>query len=617
MDMNRRALGLALLLAVAAATAGLGTAVPEAQLRVSDVGVDPATPVAGEPVTLTPTVESSVGSDQAATVDRVTARVDGRVIGEQTDLGALSPGDDVTVPVTTTFDEPGEYTVTFTVEGTDEDGDDVTVTRRETVVVSPVPDVRLTVTDTDVQPATPTAGAPVTVPVSVDSSGGSTQPLTVDRVSLVDGNETLATAGDLGALSVGDGITVPLTTTFDEPGVRNLTVVFEGTNDNGERVVARQPLTIPVEAGSPAVETRDVRAVEGVASAVEVVVANPTEATLRNIAVTVDGEGVEPIVDRRVVPTLASGATTNLSFDVRPDIAGETILRTNVSYTTAAGTEAALSDSAVLSAAPRESSVAVRVRTIEAQEQSNQPNLDAGVGGFLDTGDQGDEQEGQEGDLRVTVANVGNAPITNVVLRPRAANRSLGARPVTDRLAPNSEQSVTVSLERTPPAEVVFEASYTVAGNESSAQATFDPFPDRGRVTVTGVDVQDSGDELEITGDVGNPGQAEVSGVVVRVANTDNVTPALGGQDFFVGAIEGNSFAPFELAATADENATDLTLEVEYLVAGDPRTETLQVPVTDVSRSSGDGGPPALLFVGILLVFLLLVGTTIYLARRS
>jgi len=615
--MTRRALLFAVSLVVATAAVGVGTAVPDARLRISDVGTDPGTPVAGEPVTLSPTIESSAGSDEAVTVDTVTAEADGEVIGEQTDVGSLSPGDDLTVPVTTTFDDPGEYTVTFTVEGTDEDGDEVTVTVEETVTVSPVPDVRLTVDDVDVQPETPTAGAPVTVPVSVDSSGGSTQPVEVDRVSLLDGDETLVTADDLGSLSVGDGITVPLTTSFEQPGAKNLTVAFEGTNANDETVRARLPVTIPVERGAPAIDTRTRPAIEGVASPVTVFVGNPTEATLRNVAVTVDAAGIEPLIDRRVIPALQAGASTNLSFDVRPTSVGETLLETSVSYTTAAGTTASMEEIDRLSIDQLEEDVSVRVETVDAQPESTQPDLTSGVEGFLDTGQDQEQQEGEEGDLRVTVSNLGNAPITDVVVDPRAGSQSLGARPVAETVAPNAEASVTVSIERTPPAEIVFETTYGIGGAESTTEASFDPLPNRGRVAVTGVDVEADGDELEITGDIGNPGDGEVSGVVVSVADTEGVTPALGGQDFFVGAIEGNSFAPFELAARADENATALTLEVEYLVGGDPRTETLQVPMTDVSDSSGDDNPPVLLLLGFVVLFFIATGTTIIIATRS
>lgn len=609
---------VAILLAVAVAGVGFATAVPDAQLTVGDVDVDPETPVAGEPVTLSPTIESSAGSDEAVEITSVTATVDGEELDTKENVGTLSPGDDVTVPVTTTFEDPGQYTVTFTIEGEDEDGDGVTVTREETIVVSPVADVRLTIDDVEIQPETPTAGAPVTVPVSVASSGGSNQPVEADQVRLQDGSETLVAAEDLGALAVGDGITVPLTTTFENPGTKNLTVVFEGTNANDEQVSARLPVTIPVEPGAPAIETRGPPAVEGVTTNVEVFVANPTEAALRNVAVTVDGEGIDPIIDRRVVPALQAGTSANLSFDIRPAIAGETVLQTNVTYTTVAGTTAEVQETEPVTIVPREEAVSVRVDTVDPQPESNQPALDAaGVEGFLDTGGDQQEQEGSEGDLRVTVSNVGNAPLNDVVLHPQAAEESLGARPVTDRLPPNSEESVTVSIERTPPAEIVFEAAYTVAGERSNAQASFDPLPDRGRVAVTGVDVEADGDTFEITGDIGNPGEGEVSGVVVSVAETEHVTPALGGQDFFVGAIEGDSFAPFELTATVDENATTVPLEVEYLVAGDQRTETVEVPVESVSRNSESDGPSLLLIGGIVVLLVVLVAVTIGLARRT
>jgi surface-anchored protein len=296
-------------------------------LTVSDVTTAPAQPTVGEPVTITPTVSSSVGSDEPVEITAANATIDGREIDRKRNLGTLSPGDDLSVPFTTTFDEPGTYTVTFTFVGTDDAGERVSVTREETVVVSAVPAVRLTVDNVAVQPATPTAGAPVTLPITVDNSAGSTQPLEVDTVELLDGNETLASASGVGAVSAGGSITVPLTTTFDRPGQKALTARLTGTNANDEPVTVTRPVQIAVEAGAPTLEINNRSAIEGRASAISMTISNPTQGTLRNIVTTVSVDGGEAVINRRVVPALAAGAQADVEFTVRPEGAGEALLR--------------------------------------------------------------------------------------------------------------------------------------------------------------------------------------------------------------------------------------------------------------------------------------------------
>lgn len=614
--MNWRAFAAVAAVVVVAGLAAPGGAVPNAQLTVSGVTTTPAQPAVGEPVTITPTVASSVGSDEPVEITDVTATVGGEEIDTKRNLGTLSPGDSLGVPFTTTFDEPGTYTVTFTFTGTDDAGEEVSVTREETIVVSAVPAVRLTVDDVNVQPATPTAGAPVTVPITVGNSAGSTQPLAVETVELLDGNQTLASTGGVGSVSAGESITVPLTTTFARPGEKQLTARLTGTNANDEPVTVTRPVQIVVEAGAPALEINNRSAVQGTASTISMTVSNPTQSTLRNIVTTVSIDGAETVINRQVVPTLAAGAQANVQFTVRPEVAGEALLRTNVSYTTAAGTAATTQRSAVLSVSPLETDVSVRVETQRTDQNQQAQNLGVGVDGILNADSGQQEESDQRGAVSVVVSNLGNAPVSNVVLDPRAGNRSLGPRPVTDVLAAGEEEAVTVSLARTPPSEVVFETFYSAGANRSSATATFDPAGSRGAVSVTGVDLDTSGQEIEITGDIGNPGGSPVSGVVVAVAGSEEVSPVYPNRDFFVGEVDENAFAPFELTAEVTENATGIPLQVTYFVDGDRRTEQLTLPLEEPAKPEVDNTPSPVLVAGVVGMLLLLLSVIVLFVRR-
>lgn len=455
-----------------------------------------------------------------------------------------------------------------------------------------VPDARLTVDDVTVTPETPTADAPVTVSATIANSGGSDSPVTVESVALVDGDDELVEVSGSGALSAGDDIEVPLTTRFDRPGEYSLSLRIQAVDDDGNNVTVSRPVTVVVEQGAPALEVEPQRAVNGATSNVTVDVSNPTEATLRNIVVTVGGDEIEGVSDRRVVPALNPGEETNVTFQIRPQSSGTPALQTAASYLTAAGNQRTYERTERLRVDQLDSSVSIRVAAPTEQEDDDQQDDSLGldVPGGLGAGGGDSADDEQEGDVRVTIANVGNAPVHDVVLEPRAGNQTLPAQPVTDRLEPGEEETVPVVLERTPVTAYSFEASYTVAEGRERVSMPLDLRPDRGTVTVTGVDIELDGERANITGNVGNPGQGPLSGIVIAVGDAEGVEPAYPNRDYFVGRIEGDSFAPFEVTATVDKNATTVPLDVEYLVAGDKRSKTVSLPVEDVKRETDESG---------------------------
>ncbi|KPN29235.1 hypothetical protein SY89_03469 [Halolamina pelagica] len=169
-----------------------------------------------------------------------------------------------------------------------------------------IPDNRVTITDATVSPGTPTAGAPTTIAATVQLSAGSTSAATLERVEIVGGDgESLGTATDLGSLSPGETLSVPVTVRFPDPGARNLTVLATVSDADDERTTVRRPLSVVVESGAPQVETDLDGLVAGVDSPASVTVANPATAALRNISVTV--AGVDGDRTRRTIPTLAAG----------------------------------------------------------------------------------------------------------------------------------------------------------------------------------------------------------------------------------------------------------------------------------------------------------------------
>jgi hypothetical protein len=481
------------------------------------------------------------------------------------------------------------------------------------VLAQEVPDARLTVSDATVSPAQPVTGAPTTVEASVSLSAGSTSPVSLQRVALVDGATAVASATDLGALSAGGSLTVPLTTTFDDPSQRDLQVVVVGENETGAEVRATRPLTLVVESAPPLVEVRAGSGVAGTPSSVAVELSNPTTAAMRNVVVDV---GAGEASGRATVATLAGGASRTVNVSVVPESPGDLPVDATVRYTTAVGTVAETTESGTLSVAELREDVGIRVeRASDAAATGGDGGLQEQLGSLVGgaaggaTNGQDGAGAGSEGDdperLAVTVTNFGNAPVRDVVVQPRSNGSTLD-RYAVGRLAPGASESVTVGLDRLPAGEIRFETTYAVGGASGVAAASYDYRPETGGIRVTGVNLTVDDGTLRIEGNAGNAGEATVSGVVLGVGESEHVSPAYPQRDYFVGSVEGSEFAPFELTADVDlANATSVPVEVTYVVDGVERTDRVELPLDGVEERRDGGSSFPLGLAGGLAVVLL------------
>ncbi len=467
--------------------------------------------------------------------------------------------------------------------------------------VGGVPDARLTVSGVTVSPGTPVTGAPVTADVTVQLSAGSSSAVELTDLFLANGDgNRIGGATNVGALSPGGSVTVPLTTTFEDPGQKDLQVVVVGENDTGSEVRISRPLTVVVEQAPPQVSLRPGRAVAGVESGVGVEVANPTTESLRNIAVTLrTGESVE----RRSLASLAAGASETLNVSVRPGTAGERPVTATVEYTTARGTRATTEASATLSVAPLREDVGVRVESIDSQQPAagdigGQIGSLIGGGGAAATQPAGGEEASGER-VSVTVTNFGNAPVREAVLAA-AVDGETRTRYAVGPLAPGESESVPVDLAAVGGGPVRFAVTYTVADREGRAATTYDYRAPNASLAVTGVNLTRDGDgTLRITGNAGNTGEADVRGVVVSVGSNEYVSPAYPQRDYFVGTVEGSEFAPFEVTARVDaENASSVPLRVRYSVDGEQRVETVELPYDERLRPDPAGNDLPLELLG-------------------
>ncbi len=486
-------------------------------------------------------------------------------------------------------------------------------------------DARVTLTDTTVTPATPTVGAPVTAETTLRLSAGSDTSMTVESVRVVDPSEdgaVLGTATDLGRLSPGETLTVPVTFTVNESGSQDLRLVAVGTDSDGDRVEATRPLTVGIEPGAPQVEVETDRVVAGASSSVQATVSNPTTAPLRGVEVTVAGGE-----SRRTIPTLAAGASETVNLTAVVPDAGDGTVDLRTSYTLPNGVERETRTAAPVTVEPLRTDIGVR-----AQRPQSDDSGDAGgdLTGLLGGGGTGalqpqSESEGESSASRVdvTVTNFGNAAVDEVVLTVENSEGvrlgSVGRFALVDTLAPGEETTVAVDLSRVQSTDGVrFVAGYESPRGRNETTLLYDYRARRGEATLTGLDVSVAdGGRVTIDGNLANVGDGEVTSAVVAVRPAEGIQPTYPQRDYFVGTVDGSSFAPFELTARADPvNASEVPLRVTYTVDGEQVTMNATAPLPPAESGAGGGpGSPGVAVV-ILLGLAVAASVTVYVARN-
>lgn len=427
----------------------------------------------------------------------------------------------------------------------------------------------VTIPSIDVVPTAPFVGETVTVTPTVRNEQSSRTNVTVEAVTLYtgDGERRLDRVDDLGRLPPGASVEVPLDVRFDAGGYEQLRVVVDGETGDGTDVRLERPVSVRVIDDHPDVRVIPPNeSVAGVDARFRVRVENGFDRHLRSVDVSLRSRNVsfQPASDGQ--PRLAAGDTARFTFSGRSDDPGVHTVDARVRYRTTTGYRRTVTRSARVAVEPLEESV-----TLVAP----------------------DPPEGNVS-VPVTVGNFGNAPIENVVVRAEASNGTV--TPVTiDEVPADSVRRVTLAVSGVDSrATLDITAEYEIGGRVGTATATsrvVDTVDVPGEVELTGLEVRREGDRLRITGSASNVGLEEVNSVVVRVRDTERVTPAAPNREFFVGTIPASDFVSFDVYARTDGNVTAIPLEVTYLADGERTTVQARAPVEGVATGQSSDEP--------------------------
>lgn len=299
----------ALLFCTALVAGGIGLAaatVPDARLTVEDVIVEPETPAPGETTTVEVTVANSVGSTSGATIDSIALHEGNTTYANETNVGALSPGDDLTVPVAAVFDDAGVHDLTVEITATDEDGEPVTVTRPLRVLVGGVDEGPID-DDVEIEVREP-------LPGDFETEGDANVNLDVGDVgnldSVLGGVEGPAPDDDdeTSTQAFGDSVVTVEVTNFGSATVRDVVI------NPGSEALARQPLP-DIEPGDTAHLPLDLSSIDDDRT-VEVSVRYTLGTTPFASTTTYDYRPEQPSIDLTDIDMVADGERVEISGNV-------------------------------------------------------------------------------------------------------------------------------------------------------------------------------------------------------------------------------------------------------------------------------------------------------------
>jgi hypothetical protein len=480
-----------------------------------------------------------------------------------------------------------------------------------------VPDARLAVSDVTVTPGTATVGAQVVVDATLRNSAGSPSAIEVRRVELRDGDDTLVTATDVGSLSAGDTLAVPLETTFDEPGVRTLTLRVVGEADDGDRVTVTRPVPVTIEQAPPQVAVQTGPAAVDSPTRVAVTVGNPTTAPIRDVAVRLADPLGAPNRSVAFVPAFAAGTETVVNLSTVPDEVGAQMLGVVVAYTDASGVEREVSRDVAVSVAPHEPDLGVEVRQRPAPEDDGGA-VAGGLSGLIGGGAAGatgggEEPESPQTTYTVEVTNFGSVQASDVVVTPVTGNHTLPRQRLDGSLGPGESGTVAVDLGGVRShGTVEFRVDYRAGTRAASMTYAYDYRPEVAGIELTDVAVSRSGNgSIQVSGNIVNVGRGPAQGVIVEVVREGNVTPTYPARRYFVGELDGSDFAPFDLTARATGAVDDVVVRVIAREDGVESTRTVALPAPP-AESDGENSLPtgllATLALGVPLAALVGVG---------
>ncbi len=312
-------------------------------------------------------------------------------------------------------------------------------------------------------------------------------------------------------------------------------------------------------------------------SSVNVTPTDPTVGETVTVEVTISNqEGSNSIVDvssimlrttsehyERVedVGAIAPGGSLTIPITTSFDTAGEKELLAHVS----AASQSNGSETSHLRAYYRPITIDVEA-----------PEIDAGIAASTNS----------SGETTVTLTNYGNVELTDAEIRTSVNGTQRDQRDMFD-ITPNQSESVTFDTANYDSDIVTLTGAYTARGERHEVTRTVDLNQQvQGEIRLTSVEITERGTTISVDGEAANIGGTDVESVLVRVPDSDTVSPAGGSGEFFVGSVDASEFATFELSSSVSNGTDTLPIELTYIVDDERITTTQTIDISTAGSSS-------------------------------
>ncbi|WP_143420946.1 hypothetical protein [Halorubrum halodurans] len=406
-------------------------------------------------------------------------------------------------------------------------------------------------------PDSPVVGETVTLETTIANLEGSNETVEITDVYLRDWPTEYERVENVGSVAPGGRVTVPVTTAFDSPGEKRVTVNVVVRDEAGDSHSYSYPVVVDVEEldadGGLSID----RNASGGVAVTLTNYGNVEFADVEIAAVT----GDQPRARRQALD-VAPGDDRTVAFDAagydRADLAFV------ANYTANGETH----------------------RLRRAFDET--PDVRGGLSVAEDDPDR----------TAVTLDNYGNVAFSDVEIRVLADGEVRDRRYVRDVPA-DGNRSATFDTEGYDAENVTVAARYVANGetHEVAREVAIDRHV-AGEIRLTAVETTQLGGSVSIDGEAANVGGTDVESVLVSVRDAEGAAPDGGGGEYFVGAVDASEFATFELAASVENGTSAVPVEVSYLVDGERTTTTRTVtvsaggPPTGAAAGAPDGGGP-------------------------
>lgn len=442
-----------------------------------------------------------------------------------------------------------------------------------------------------VSPSNPMPGEPVTLTATIQNSPESESGFEIAQIDLVD-RDVVRKASDVGTLGPGDSTTVSVTTTFDSPGVKRLSLQVGGESTTGvSGTTVKQPVTIVVDDTRPQIDLSYGELLVGVENDLGVVVANGRSTPIRSVNVSVNGAGLALKEATKSRGTVPAGTTERFNFTVQSETVGQRPVEVRLAFTRN-GITHTVSEEQTLSFKP----LGEGVTTLSNVRQRP-----------------GRASPGQPFTVAFGVANRGRATIHDLTFDLSLNETTIRAGPTgtsvyVEELSGEETRTVSFELKASDDAGsgiVTLPLSYeftTGDGRSVSKQTTIS-------VDVLGEpelraflrEVSRQDDAVELTVDVANVGDGVARAAAIRMNDTS----------YYLGEIPAGEFETATLVVpTADRYEAELTFKNGF-------NERLSSEASiDVGAfRTNDSGPP-LLWVIVAVLAVAVAGVAVWRAIR-